>query len=235
MTALKDIKFFTTHEHDCSYLEDQQARTLFVDPLLKADRALHSQLSDLGFRRSGSHIYRPNCVSCQQCISCRVLVKEFLPRRRFRKIWLRNQDLQVTETTDLSSEKFYQLYKKYIEERHHGLDMYPPSREQYQSFLLAGTNDTSFNVVRLGEKVLAVMVIDRLESGLSAVYTFYDPTESQRSLGTFCILWQIQYACQLSLNYLYLGYWVRDCHKMNYKVQFQPMELLSGQRWLRMP
>ncbi len=107
MTSLKDIRLFTTHSHACSYLPDQQAQTLFIDPEFKVDRAYNSRLSEIGFRRSGSHIYRPNCKACQQCISCRVLVQIFEPGPRFRRVLKRNTDLVVSPLQNISDDEYY--------------------------------------------------------------------------------------------------------------------------------
>lgn len=234
MTSLKDIRLYTTQPHACSYLPGERAQTLFIDPDFPVDRAHNTRLSEIGFRRSGAHIYRPNCASCQQCLSCRVVVRHFRPNRRFQRILKRNADVQVRQVQDISGEDYYLLYRHYITVRHADGDMYPPSREQYQSFLLKGCDGTSYYEMRSRERLLGIMVVDHLENGLSAVYTYYDPLEEKRSLGTFAILWQLQEAERLALAYLYLGYWIRDSRKMRYKIGFRPLELLVNQRWVRL-
>ena len=234
MTSLKDIRLFTTQPHTCSYLPDEQAQTLFIDPDFKVDRANNTRLSELGFRRSGNHVYRPNCTACQQCLSCRVLALEFEPDRRFRRILKRNDDILIKQAMDIGDEEYYLLYKHYINLRHHDGDMYPPTRDQYASFLLNQCEGTLYYTMRAHGRLLGVMVLDRLDNGLSAVYTFFDPLEEKRSLGTFAILWQLQLARKLGLSYLYLGYWIRESKKMSYKIQFRPLELLIRQRWLLM-
>src|SRR5690606_9666729 len=138
MTLLKDIRLYTTQPHACSYLPGQRARTLFIDPEFPVDKAHNSRLSELGFRRSGAHVYRPNCGSCQQCMSCRVVVRLFQPNRRFQRILRRNEDIDVRPVEDISGDEYYLLYSHYINVRHGDGDMYPPSREQYQSFLQIG-------------------------------------------------------------------------------------------------
>jgi len=232
MTSLKDIRLFTTQPHSCSYLEGEQAQTLFIDPDFLVDRACNSRLSELGFRRSGAHVYRPNCRNCQQCVSCRVLVFSFAPNRRFRRILKRNEDLVVTRVSDISSDEYYLLYKHYITVRHADGDMYPPTRDQYSSFLMKKCEGTSYYEMRAGDRLVGLMVSDHLENGLSAVYTFYDPLEEQRSLGTYAVLWQINLAHRLGLAHVYLGYWIRDSRKMNYKISFGPMEMLIRQQWV---
>ncbi len=110
--------------------------------------------------------------------------------------------------------------------------MYPPSVEQYASFLTSDWSETRFIEFRLEGRLLAVAVCDELEQGLSAVYTFYDPDDEKRSLGTFAVLWQIEESRRLGLPSLYLGYWIRECQKMNYKIGFRPIELLINGEWL---
>jgi arginyl-tRNA--protein-N-Asp/Glu arginylyltransferase len=232
MTSLKDIRLFTTQSHACSYLPDQQAQTLFIDPEFQVDRAYNSRLSEIGFRRSGSHIYRPNCKSCQQCVSCRVLVQCFEPGPRFKRVLKRNTDLVVTQVLSIADDEYYYMYKHYISVRHADGDMFPATREQYSSFLLSQCEGTQYFTIRRRGQLVGVMVCDRLDDAMSAVYTFYDPLEEKRSLGTFAILWQIMEARRLGLSHLYLGYWIRDSRKMRYKMDYQPMELLVKQRWV---
>jgi arginyl-tRNA--protein-N-Asp/Glu arginylyltransferase len=234
MTSLKDIRLYTTQPHTCSYLPEERAQTLFIDPDFKIDKAHNSRLSEIGFRRSGAHIYRPNCESCQQCVSCRVLVSAFEPNRRFQRICKRNADVVVSRVLDINDDACYQLYRQYITLRHADGDMYPPSRDQYNSFLLRHCEGTHYYAMHLAGRLVGLMVVDHLENGLSAVYTLYDPQEEKRSLGTFGILWQLAEARRLGLAHLYLGFWIRDSRKMRYKIEFRPLELLIRQRWVLM-
>tara|TARA_R110000824_G_scaffold288508_2_gene476570 strand:- start:140550 stop:141254 length:705 start_codon:yes stop_codon:yes gene_type:complete len=233
MESLKDLKLYTTAEHSCSYLPDKKAKTLFVDPEFIISREFHTRLNEIGFRRSGSHLYRPNCESCEQCIPCRVLVNEFEPGRRFMRVLKKNRDLKITPVESIAADEYFFLYESYINARHSDGDMYPAARDQYKSFLLTKRKDTIYLEIRSKEKLLAVMICDHLLNALSAVFTFYEPTMDKRSLGTFAILWQIELAKRLNLSYLYLGYWIRACKKMNYKTQFQPIELLYPGGWNR--
>ena len=230
-SSMRDLKVYTTYPHSCSYLEDQEATTLFVDPRQPVDKLLYSNLSVLGFRRSGSHIYRPHCSHCEACIPARIPVAEFDARRGQTRTWKRNQDLRVRRSDHLRDEDAFQLYCRYIELRHHDGDMYPPDREQYESFLNDAWDCTHYYRFYDGPKLIALAVVDELQDGLSAIYTFFDPDSDKRSLGTFAILWQIERARALGLEYLYLGYWIRGCKKMAYKSEFRPLELYVKNRW----
>jgi arginyl-tRNA--protein-N-Asp/Glu arginylyltransferase len=234
MTSLKDIKLFTTQTHPCSYLPGEEARTLFIDPEYPVSTEFHTHLSEIGFRRSGAHMYRPHCSNCQHCVACRVAVNRFQPNKRYRRIMRRNEDLSVELVENISGEEYYQLYENYINTRHRDGDMYPATREQFESFLVQRCESTLFYRVSDGDRLLAVMITDLLSNGLSAVYTFYNVDEQKRSLGNYAILWQIEEAARRGLAYVYLGYWIRDCEKMNYKLQYRPIELLLNQRWIRL-
>lgn len=234
MTDLSTLKLFATQPHPCSYLDNQEATTLFVDPEAKVDQELYTQLSQLGFRRSGAHLYRPQCLRCQACISCRIPVSLFKPNRNQRRCWLKNQDISLHLVSSIKTREHYELYAKYIEVRHQNGDMFPPSEEQYNAFLTSEWNLTHYIELRCQERLIGVAVCDHLNDGLSAVYTFYDPIEEHRSLGKFAILAQIEKARELGLNYVYLGYWIKECGKMNYKIQYRPVELLINRRWMRL-
>ncbi|MFB9885179.1 arginyltransferase [Balneatrix alpica] len=229
----EELKFYTTSEHPCSYIEGQQAKTVFLDPDARVDTEGYVYLSDLGFRRSGKHLYRPHCESCQACISIRVPSKTFKARQSQKRCWRRNQDLQVSWEHPELTDEIYFLYARYIEARHWDGDMYPPSPQQFHGFLVEGREETRFLCFRDGQGVLlAVAVVDVLPQGLSAVYTFYDP-DSNRGLGVFAILWQLEYARQQTLPFVYLGYWVKSCKKMSYKLDYRPVQLLLNGQWLQ--
>lgn len=234
MTDLSTLKLFATKPHPCSYIEGQIATTVFVDPEAAVDIELYSQLSLLGFRRSGGHLYRPHCANCQACISCRIPVDAFKPNRAQRRCWQKNQDIHIQVVTNINSVEHYNLYVRYIENRHHDGDMYPPSEEQYNAFLTREWDATEYWEFRLEGRLIGVSVCDRVDDGLSAVYTFFDPDLNERALGKFAVLSQIDKAKQLGLRYVYLGYWIKQCEKMNYKIQYRPLELLMNHRWMHL-
>ena len=230
-SSMRDLKVYTTYPHRCSYLEDQEATTLFVDPRQAVDQKLYSNLSQLGFRRSGNHIYRPHCSHCEACIPVRIPVAQFAPKRGQRRTWNRNQDLVVQRADDIRDDAAFDLYRRYIEQRHADGDMYPPDREQFESFLNNAWDCTRYYRFYSEDSLLAVAVVDELVDGLSAIYTFFDPQADKRSLGGYAVLWQIEEARNMGLDYLYLGYWIRDCQKMAYKSDYRPLDLFIKSRW----
>lgn len=228
---IKRLAFYATPLHDCSYLPDRRARTLFADPQVELDMEAYNTLIQYGFRRSGTHIYRPSCPDCQACVPIRLPVDLFNPDRSQRRNLKRNQDLEMIETPAEFDDEQYQLYKKYIRTRHSGGSMDEGGEGQYLDFLTSRWSDTVFYEFRHQARLLSVAVIDRLSSGLSAVYTFFDPEEHSRGLGTLSILREIELCRQLELPYLYLGYWIDSCAKMSYKARFSPRELFHEGHW----
>ncbi|HEY8330097.1 arginyl-tRNA-protein transferase [compost metagenome] len=232
MTELAHLKFYATQPHDCSYLSGQQATTLFLDPRHPFDAGMYAGLSELGFRRSGEHLYRPHCQHCQACLPARIPTASFQASQQQKRILKRNRDLSVHAVRPEFREEYYDLYARYIEQRHADGDMYPPSREQFTTFLVSDLPFCVFFEFRLQGRLLAVAVTDVLPNGLSAVYTFFDPLEERRSLGRVAILWQVAEASRRALPAVYLGYWIRNCRKMNYKSEYRPLELYVNQHWV---
>ncbi len=230
---LEKLRLYLTEPHPCSYLPDRQATTAFVDPRVNVDADLYNRLSDLGFRRSGRYIYTPRCASCKACIPIRIDAENFRPSREQRKCLRRNRDVAVELTDRVDIEEHYPLYERYIRARHSEGDMYPPSRAQYQDFIGRPWHSTSFMEFRDRGRLLGCAVTDWLRNGLSAIYTYFDPDEGRRSLGTFAILKQLETVLVRGKRYVYLGFWIRDSAKMNYKIRFRPAELFVDDVWLR--
>lgn len=225
------MRFFKTSPHSCSYINDQLAETVFLDPDVQVSPELYQQLNDIGFRRSGPHFYRPDCATCRRCQPVRVRVEEFAPRRRHRRIRRRNLDVRWRLVPVQESDEHWPLYEAYINSRHAGGDMYPPDPEEFRRFLLRQNQYGFLLEGRINEQLIIVSVVDRLPNGLSAIYTFFDPDYSSRSPGTAAILRQIQLAHEMALPYLYLGYWIRELPAMSYKSDFAPLDVYRNEQW----
>ncbi|MEM7019773.1 MAG: arginyltransferase [Pseudomonadota bacterium] len=234
-TTTSQINLYATPPHECSYLPSRQATTVFLDPHFPKDSRLYGLLSRQGFRRSGEHLYRPHCRECQACISVRVRVNEFEPTRSHRRTWKKNSDLVVKPTAPRYRPEHFRMYAQYISQRHRGGGMDNPTPDSFMQFLTSHWADTTFLEFRKDEQLIAVAVVDRLDNGLSAIYTFYDPSQQHRGLGTYAILWEINEAKKLGLEYLYLGYWIEECDKMNYKNNYKPVEYYVGGEWRDTP
>jgi len=225
------IRLFLTEPHPCSYLENHTATTAFVDPKIAIDSTAYSRLSEYGFRRSGKHVYMPRCESCQACISTRVLAQLFLPSRQQKRCIRRNQDVKVIYGHHINTDEHYKLYEKYIIDRHFDGDMFPPNKLQYTNFIGTPMEYTRFLEFRLDGELIAASVVDVLETGFSAIYTYFDPDHSSRGLGNFAILAMLDLTRSSKQPYLYLGYMIKDCHKMNYKNRYRPLEFLIDGVW----
>ncbi|MDP5132893.1 MAG: arginyltransferase [Paraglaciecola sp.] len=225
------MKFGITQSFPCSYLTDQQERLLvFVDDNNAPSAQHYDVLIAAGFRRSGTQIYRPHCTDCQACKSLRLPVKDFKPSKSQKRVLKLNSDL-TTNVSLHSKPEYYAIYERYINERHADGSMYPASKEQYEGFVISPWDRAMYVELMLGETLIGVAVTDRLNSSLSALYTFFLPEYAQRSLGTYAILQQVQLAQQLKCDFLYLGYQIDSCQKMNYKQNFLPHERFLNDKW----
>ncbi|MGK0296512.1 MAG: arginyl-tRNA--protein-N-Asp/Glu arginylyltransferase [Gammaproteobacteria bacterium] len=235
MTSTQKLGFYSTPPHQCSYLPEQQAITLFADPQFPKNMRIYSTLMNNGFRRSGSHLYIPNCKNCSACISVRIPVDKFMPTRIQNRILKKNKDLIINETAAEFNIEHFNLYKKYISMRHAGGGMDNPTPENYMEFLTTKWADTVFFEMKVDNKLVAVAVTDILHDALSAVYTFFDPDLKSRSLGKFAIIFQIIEANLRDLSWHYLGYWIKSSDKMKYKSEFQPQQFFYNNCWNNHP
>ena len=231
----KRLELFLSAPHPCNYLPDQHTVNLVADPRITITTPLYSALVAQGFRRSGEFTYRPHCPHCQACVSLRLPVAEFQPRRSQRRIRKRNQTVRLQAHPAKFNAVHFEMYRRYVNTRHADGGMDHPEQEDYLRFLTAARIDTTFFELRDADTLLGVAVVDRLRDGLSAVYTFFRPDLPKRSLGVLAILLLIDEVKRLGRDYLYLGYWIDGCDKMRYKTEYQPAEGFINNSWVRLP
>lgn len=225
---------YVSQEHDCSYLPGQMARTMFLDPAARVNSELYQLFINQGFRRSGQFLYQPACPQCEACISLRIPVTDFKPNRSQRRNWKSNRDkIEIRSRPAVFYQAHFELYAKYQEERHADSAMASSDPDQYMKFLTCDWTDIRFYEFHLEHELAAVAVTDLLPNGLSSVYTFFDPARQSEGLGVFALLWQIYHAMELGMQWVYPGFWVEGCNKMNYKSGFRPLEAWNGKHWSR--
>lgn len=237
-------EFYVTAPQPCPYLLGRLERKLFTHLTHDKPPTLVDNLLKGGFRRSQNIAYMPYCEGCHACVSVRVLVDEFQPKRAFRRVLLANHDLVASRSPPRPTGEQYALFRGYIDDRHAGGGMAEMTVLDYAMMVEDSIVDTFLTEYRLkpgdtldsraqGGPLIAVALCDRLSDGVSMVYSFYDTSATSRSLGTYMILEHIDLVRRLGLPYLYLGYWIAGARKMNYKTRFQPQEHLTADSWVR--
>lgn len=227
-----DRFFFGTRSLPCPYIEGQTERKVVTDLTGHNAEELYERLSRAGFRRSHNLAYRPACPTCSACIPVRIAAGEFDMTKSFRRVMSTNADLTADDTDAIATVEQYRLFSAYQRARHEGGDMSGMAFNDYRA-MVEDTPVTSRTVEFRDDEgtLVAVMLMDRMQDSLSAVYSFFDGSMARRSLGTFMILWMVEHARTLGLPYVYLGYWIDGSDKMAYKERFRPLEVLGDDGW----
>ncbi len=236
-------EFYVTAPQPCPYLQGRLERKLFTHLTSDKPKALIDNLLKGGFRRSQNIAYMPYCEGCQACVSVRVVVDEFKMRSSMKRIISKNRDLVARRARAVPTSEQYALFRQYIETRHSDGGMVDMTVLDYTMMVEDSVIETFVTEYRQKPDdplatdpdkwpLKAVSLCDRLSDGVSMVYSFYDPTDDARSLGTYMILEHLEHSRRLGLPYLYLGYWIDGSRKMSYKMRFQPQEHLKADGWV---
>lgn len=226
------LQLFKSTTYPCSYLPKYDAKNVFTSPKNTLNPDIYDALINIGFRRSGEIILRPACDHCQQCVSLRIPVSSFLPSKSQRRIIKSNADLKTNIIVTPDYSRYHHLYQQYIKSRHPDSESMQNVDTIFDTFLSSKWSNTfSIEFSLPNNELICVAICDPLKDGWSDVYTFYKPDLTKRGLGNFAILAQIELLQQRAEKYLYLGYWIKDCNKMNYKTQFKPCEGFINDQW----
>jgi arginine-tRNA-protein transferase len=226
------ISFMVTTEVPCPYLSDRMERKLITELSGSQANELFELLSRAGFRRSHSVAYRPACGSCQACVPVRIDVGGFAPSRSMRRVLTRNAELTIDIRPAHPTQEQYELFSRYLETRHNDGEMVGMGPQDFASMVADSPVNTRMVEFRdAGRKLVAGCLTDWSSDGISAVYSFFEPGRTGYSLGTCVVLRLVGLAREMGLPYLYLGYWVKGSHKMDYKHRFQPLEYYGSEGW----
>lgn len=225
--------FYSTMPAPCPYIAGREEAKLAVDISGAFAQSWNNTLSRAGFRRSHGVCYIPACPDCDECVSVRIPVADFQPSKKMRKVLRLNQGASIAFTPNVATTEQYGLFSDYLNSRHAESDMTEMYFEEYRAMIEDACVDSAVMEVRENASLQAAMLIDVLDDGLSAAYSFFNPEQSGRSLGTFMILKLTEEARKIGLPYVYLGYWIKSVSNMAYKARFQPLEYFVDGAWTR--
>ena len=228
--------FYRMPPRPCPYLEGRTEQNIFTELTGANTTQLYDALTQAGFRRSHNVAYRPSCPGCQACVPVRVAAQHYEPSRSQLRIWRVNADLVETEVRPEATAEQYALFTRYLSARHADGEMAGMTFADYVAMIEDSPLSTSMLEYRDGaDALVAACLVDRLADGLSAVYSFFEPSASPRSPGSYMIMKMIERCRHERLPYLYLGYWIDGSRKMAYKARFRPLEGLTARGWTRLP
>lgn len=225
------IPLFLSKEHPCSYLETESAQSAFVHPSYPMTPGIYAQLLEQGFRRSGDDVYVPHCQHCNACIPVRIDVHQFIPNRSQKRCLKKNAQTQAIVKPATFEPAHYAMYLRYQAARHGDGSMADASPKDYLAFLGSSWCNTRFVEFSIDNELAGIAVIDQFDKAWSAVYTFFEPKFADYSLGVYAVLWQIEQAKLARREFVYLGFWIKDCAKMAYKNNYQPLQVLVDNHW----
>lgn len=226
MNLLKE--FFV--DNKCSYLDNKE-QTTHYKMIEECDSESAEALVERGFRRFGKMYFRPVCSECTECQSLKIDVANYNFSKSERRIMKKGSHLTTyvqTPTLTRDHLKIFKKYHLYMGERK-GWEYTETTPENYHSSFISGHEDFGYEVLYYDEdKLIAVDLIDILENGISSIYFYYDPDYSNLSLGKLSLYNQIKFAKSRDKNWIYLGYYVKECPSLSYKSEYKPYLTLKG-------
>lgn len=233
-------RFFVTSPGPCPYIAGKQERKVFTELNGVHATELNDALGRIGFRRSQGVAYRPSCLDCSACISVRVVAGEFEPNASQKKLIKRHGDIEVTACKPWATDEQFDLLQRYLAARHPGGGMSGMDEIDYADMVEQSPVDT--HIIEYREpsahgqpgKLIGACLTDRQADGVSMIYSFFEPGDSNRpGLGNYIIMDHILRANEAGLPFVYLGYWISGSKRMDYKTRFRPLERLGPAGWSR--
>ncbi|SKA48066.1 arginine-tRNA-protein transferase [Enterovibrio nigricans DSM 22720] len=210
------------------FKHQQETIAVVLEPELHSVTG-YAWLIQSGFRRSGNTLYRPHCQRCSACQSLRVDTHLFTPSKSQKRQINQLKRLTVELKTELD-EDWFDLYDRYISARHRDGSMYPARKDDFLSFIGSTWQRTYYVHLYENQNLIAIAVTDVISRGFSAIYSFFDP-DHPWSLGSLCVLAQIELAKQNKIPWLYLGFQIDACPAMKYKTKYHPHQRFIDGTW----
>ena len=224
------LRLRVTRSQKCAYLHDQTEQRLATDISDHPDS--HDRLAETGFRRVENWVYKPACPGCSACLPIRVKAEDFAGSRNITRIRAANKDLRRFDSHGQLTLDHYDMFQRYLGFRHEDGQMASMSFEEFSAMILNSPIDTTLTEYRDSEdRLMGCILIDRQRDGLSAVYSFFQPEQTKRSLGSFMIVDLIDRCKEIGLPYAYLGYYIEQSRKMSYKARFKPYQIFIDGVW----
>lgn len=225
--------FFKTKPLDCSYIKGNHEERLLLPIKGEDHEVIFEKLTKLGFRRNIDYMYLPVCKYCSKCVSTRISVNGFKPSKSQKRIFKKNNDFSFKEMIKNKKDERFNIFRKYLRLRHSDGMMLKMSLEEFEHFFYnAPTDSIIYDIMTPSNKLIGSILLDVMTDGMSAVYSFFDPYYYKNSLGIYLILKSIEKVQKSNKKFLYLGYWVKDSKKMNYKISFNNLELFMDGSWV---
>ena len=224
--------FYGTSPQACPYLPEKDEKKIITEISGPNKNEINFILTNAGFRRSHRTAYRPACNDCNACVPVRINVNRYKPNRSIKKIKNRLTNIIQIERPPIATREQFDLFNKYQKFRHFDSDMAEMTFSEFRAMIEDTPVETYVYEFRENNLLIAASLTDKVKDGLSGIYKFFETNRPHDSLGTWIIDWHIEEAKKLSLNYVYLGYWIKDAPKMAYKSRFSGLQKLINNKWI---
>ncbi len=223
--------FLLTKATQCPYINSRIEKRLATD--ISNNSHLHDELSLSGFRRVENWMYRPACDNCSECKAYRIKVKEFKCSKSFKRVLNLNSNIKIDILPNKGTKEHFALFEKYQKSRHIGGSMSLMNYEEFKSMIeISPINSNLIEFREHKNNLIGVMLFDKQKDGLSAVYSFFNPKRKKNGIGNFMILELINQTKSINLNYVYLGYYIKNVVGMDYKKRFTPAQIYQDGKWV---